>query len=377
MEVWRAATCVLLLAAGGLCAPCTVTECQLPDCHCSGTIVPGNLNPANVPQIVLVTLTDAIRQDLDFDYYSKLFNPNKTNPNGCPPTFTVFVSHPYTNYYEVQTMHSLRHEIADNSITRRGPSSWWAEANSTEWENEVGGMREILAKWAQIPAENVKGFRAPYLQNGGDTEFEVLAATLKLTYDTTRPTRMFMRPPMWPYTLDYDTIQECAIPPCPTASYPGFWEVPIIDLQDENGNPCNELAACAKPESEEAAYLLLKSNFDQHYNSNRAPFHVPLTAAWFETSPDTNFEATRRFFNDIMDMDHVWLVTISQAIEWVRNPTQNDELNEFEPWKCDGEPPAVCDQSAVNTCRYGDDTLITCTTPCPPNYPGYGNPDGN
>ncbi|CAH1263130.1 Hypp2631 [Branchiostoma lanceolatum] len=364
---------VLLSVVGGLCAPCSPHTCKLPACLCSGSRIPGGLAPENTPQIVLITLTDAATPELNYTFYTKLFNASKTNPNGCPPTFTAFVSHNYTNYFEVQTLHALGHEIADNSITRRNDSSWWKQANATEWENEVGGQLEILKKWGQIPAEDIKGFRAPYLQNGGDTEFKVLSRTLNFTYDTSLPE--FTPPHMWPYTLDFESTQECDFPPCPNASYPGFWEIPITKLVDEKGL-CNDLASCVKSDSEWLAYMLLKTNFIQHYTSNRAPFHIPLSAAWFMESNFT-LNATRRFFNDLVGLKDVWVVTISQAIEWIRKPTQNIDLMEFEPWKCDKEPPVVCADSAVNTCKYGSHYLYTCTTPCPKHYPDYGNPDGN
>ena len=59
---------------------------------------------------------------------------------------------------------------------------------------------------------------------------------------------------MFPYTLDYKSKQDCPIEPCPHCSWPGVWEQPMIDLEDEwigsnpscpeCGNACSMLDAC-------------------------------------------------------------------------------------------------------------------------------------
>ena len=59
---------------------------------------------------------------------------------------------------------------------------------------------------------------------------------------------------MFPYTLDYKSKQDCPIEPCPSCSWPGVWEQPMIDLEDEwigsnpscpeCGNACSMLDAC-------------------------------------------------------------------------------------------------------------------------------------
>lgn len=39
---------------------------------------------------------------------------------------------------------------------------------------EILGMRDILRKWGNVKAEDVKGYRAPYIQVGVNMEFKVL-----------------------------------------------------------------------------------------------------------------------------------------------------------------------------------------------------------
>ena len=44
---------------------CDLGQCQLPDCFCSpdGTRVPGNIDPAQVPQMITITFNGAVNSD--------------------------------------------------------------------------------------------------------------------------------------------------------------------------------------------------------------------------------------------------------------------------------------------------------------------------
>lgn len=78
-------------------------------------------------------------------------------------------------------------------------------------------------------------------------------------------------------------------------------------------------------------------------------------------------------------MSDVWVVTVSQGIEWIKSPTTLDKIEDFEPWKCDSPPPPGCPTSQCKTCYYPapDHVMRTCAPACPPNYPRVGDPDGN
>ena len=134
------------------------------------------------------------------------------------------------------------------------------------WVKEICGMKKTLEIFAGVKKQDVKGFRAPYLQSGGDVMFEAMAKC-GLTYDTSLPAgeliqcliaivahlfglKVFIfsfdifsstvgenKPPMWPYTLDYKSQQLCKIKPCPTQSHPGMWEVPMVYYDDEQSPP--------------------------------------------------------------------------------------------------------------------------------------------
>ena len=78
---------------------CDLSQCQLPDCFCSsdGTRVPGNIDPAQVPQMITITFNGAINTD-NINLYTRLFNGERQNPNGCSLKGSFYVSHKYTNF---------------------------------------------------------------------------------------------------------------------------------------------------------------------------------------------------------------------------------------------------------------------------------------
>lgn len=65
---------------------CDLSLCTLPECFCSkdGTLIPGRLEPSQVPQMILLTFDDAINFENWDLYTTKIFTPNRKNPNGCP-----------------------------------------------------------------------------------------------------------------------------------------------------------------------------------------------------------------------------------------------------------------------------------------------------
>ena len=45
----------------------------------------------------------------------------------------------------------------------------------TKWLNEMDGQRRIVAKFGNVPEEEIVGLRAPQLAIGGEEQFEVLS----------------------------------------------------------------------------------------------------------------------------------------------------------------------------------------------------------
>ena len=151
------------------------------------------------------------------------------------------------------------------------------------------------------------------------------------TYDSSMPVYE-NRPPSWPYTLDYKLFHDCMIPPCPTKSYPGVWEVPMVMWQDLNGGRCSMGDACANPADPDGVYKMIMKNFERHYTTNRAPFGLFYHAAWF-TQPHHK-EGFIKFLDAINAMNDVYIVTNWQALQWIRDPTPISRMNTFQPFQC-------------------------------------------
>uniref|UniRef100_A0A182J0W8 NodB homology domain-containing protein n=1 Tax=Anopheles atroparvus TaxID=41427 RepID=A0A182J0W8_ANOAO len=346
-------------------AKCRKDVCLLPDCYCGGKDIPGELPVEQLPQIVLLTFDDSVN-DLNKQLYQDLFERGRVNPNGCPITATFYVSHEWTDYSQVQNLYSDGHEMASHTVSH----SFGEAFSPKKWAREVAGQREILSAYGGVKLEDVRGMRAPFLSIGGNKMFKMLH-DFNFTYDSSMPVYE-NRPPSWPYTLDYKIFHDCMIPPCPTKSYPGVWEVPMVMWQDLNGGRCSMGDACSNPPEAEGVYKMIMKNFERHYTTNRAPFGLYYHAAWF-TQPHHK-EGFIQFLDAINSMKDVFIITNWQALQWVRDPTPLSRINSFTPFQCNyADRPKRCNNPKVCNLwhKSGVRYMRTCQ-PCPEIYPWTG-----
>jgi len=235
---------------------------------------------------------------------------------------------------------------------------------------------------ANISTADIQGMRAPFLQIGGDAMYQALFDG-GMGWECSRPTYNIRVPGLWPYTNDHHSVQDCQIPECPTKAYPGFWTVPIIDLIGGNGFPCPLIDNCSpKPESRDEMLELLRRNFMEQYNGNRAPLGFFSTSAAFLGSLpdyDERKEGYNLFLDFLGELDDVFIVSISKALEWVKGPVPLDEIADFVPWQSEGIRQNFC--PFPQSCRYNwsgsERYMMSCTVSCPPSYPWLFNPLGN
>ncbi|XP_039227195.1 uncharacterized protein LOC6526244 isoform X7 [Drosophila yakuba] len=347
-------------------AKCRKDVCLLPDCYCGGRDIPGGLNASDTPQFVLMTFDDAVNT-INIDLYEELFNnKSRKNPNGCSWRGTFYLSHEWTDYGMVQDLYSQGHEMASHSVSH----SFGEQFSQKKWTREIAGQREILAAYGGVKMSDVRGMRAPFLSVGGNKMYKMLYDS-NFTYDSSMPVYE-NRPPSWPYTLDYKIFHDCMIPPCPTRSYPGVWQVPMVMWQDLNGGRCSMGDACSNPSDADGVTKMIMKNFERHYTTNRAPFGLFYHAAWF-TQPHHK-EGFIKFLDAINAMQDVWIITNWQALQWVRDPTPISRINSFQPFQCDYSDrpkrcnnPKVCNLWHKSGVRY----MKTCQ-PCPDIYPWTG-----
>ncbi|XP_071107236.1 uncharacterized protein [Haliotis cracherodii] len=298
--------------------------CKPPDCMCCGDRMP--FPRKKTPQMVYFTFDDAVASQI-IPYYKKLFPPDRYNPNGCPIAMTLFVSDKDTIYSQVKDFYDHGMEIGVHSVTHD-------HLTPETFAQEAQGQKDKLVD-AGIPEKSITGWRSPYLEVEGNTQFQNLT-DLGFKYDATLSTAQtdgHGKSFPIPFTLDYGWPFSCRINDCPTKPHKGFWEVPVVELRMTHDRPCVYVDACPIPwGNQSAASELLWHNFNRYYEGNRAPLGFNMHAGWFYDS--TRLKAMDQFIKALSQKDDVYILTVSQVIEWLKNPTPLDAVKYFDPWGC-------------------------------------------
>lgn len=271
--------------------PCDRSKCVLPNCFCSqdGTFIPGNLEPRQVPQMILLTFSGAINE-LVLDHYKRIlgyasgnvnkFSPlgmqqTRVNPNKCGIKATFFVTHDYTNYAQVNWLAAQEHEIGLHSISHKMPELWWTDkANYSDWVEEIIGMREILLQLTNIGGEDqvikrddIVGMRAPFVKPGGEPMYQMIN-DFGLLYDSSLVAPR-LDIPLWPFTLDSRIPFECSNSPR-NRNQDQKKESNIrrkrkrqLSLQDQTSASIND---DEEDDNEESDWLAKPNSNDEHLN---------------------------------------------------------------------------------------------------------------
>lgn len=294
----------------------------------SGTIpvstqAPGELSREEIPQFIFVTFDDAVNPAI-YEMIGRI--SEHQHADGSPVGFTFFVSTHYTDYYLVHQLHAAGHEIGTHTITH----STGADTDFLTWVREIEGCREALHRLAGIPLEEISGFRAPYLKYNPAT-YEALHA-LGFDYSTSvsEPLGKHSLSPsemIWPYTLHDGLQQTTWTGTGPTSSLPNLMEIPLWLLFERDGNFHPE--EMDPSGTRESLVQLFKDNFLDRYNGNRVPLGIWLHAAPWLGSPSTpqkdNVEALNEFLAWALEKPNVWVVGMSKAVDWMRNPLPAEE----------------------------------------------------
>ena len=312
---------------------CSSYECRLPNCSCAGSGKHDVIPRSEVPQMVMFTFDDAL-YELVYEFYQSLFPKSLKNPNGCPISVTFFVSHKWTNYTKVGLLYRAGHEIGSHSLTHRMPQSWWGRGSYEDLRAEMEGQRNQLSRLADIPLSEIRGLRIPFLELGGDAQFWMMA-DVGFQYDATFMTSVNS----WPFTLDYPPPGlYCYNNHCPTRSHFGMWEVPLHLLTTVDGEKCIMIDVCSQENTDKADVLeYLWHNFNKSRNGNGAPFGVNMHATWFKVRH--HLEAMRSFIAALVQLDDVYIVSVHQALEWMRSPCRLQDAARFVPWRTSCRPP--------------------------------------
>ncbi|XP_076453010.1 chitin deacetylase 8-like isoform X2 [Babylonia areolata] len=321
--------CSMLLLASGVAsrsAQCVPgVNCKLPNCRCSNDdSIPGGIPAKYTPQIILVTFENAVNEG-NVGPYLDLFSGLK-NPNGCPALGTFYVQEKWTDMGVVKRLFDMGHEIGVNSIDGTLPHT------ATEWLGNITEVRRAITQVA-VPEKNILGVRAPELSPGGLAEFWAISVD-HLLYDASCATGSLAHVDslLWPYTYDFIPGVHCDIGESLDGTFPGLWQVLIADLEFK-GQRCASPAACTNVVSQNDAFEIFYNSFINHYHGKRSPFMMVINPEWV-TVPNKK-EGTIQFLKYVTSLNDVWIVTVSQALDWVRYPVPSWRAKSgYAPWGC-------------------------------------------
>lgn len=377
-NVFRPAACLgrrpaawvsVRLAAACVLAVTSASAVDMPP----STRPPGSLAPALTPQIVLLTFDDSVTT-ASYSLVQQVLT-NHFNPNGHAIKATFFVSLDSNNdYVSIRGLYDAGHEIAVHTMTHT------TDENTTEgrWQREIAGCKRTLSRLCGIPAEEIVGFRAPFLRPN-DKTFRVLFKRMFL-YDSTfreslsglstAPTNM-----IWPYTLDHGLQQVTDDKYNPNGNYPGLFEIPLW-VQFTN---TTAVTTMDPPEalSSNDVVALWKTNFLSRYNGNRAPYGVFLHAStadqWLSSPSNSAWRvgAVRDFIGWALTQPDTWFISCRDLVDYMLAPVPASAAAASPPFMTPERIPFPTSQ--ISRCSYpGSSTFSVCGA-CPPVAPNLTN----
>ncbi|KAJ8920598.1 hypothetical protein NQ315_004737 [Exocentrus adspersus] len=349
---------------------CTADVCKAEDgCRCATSQSPLS-DVKDAPQLISLTFDEAVTDDLYNNYWQPiLFNRN--NPDDTPIGATFFVPHEYTDYQRVNDLYNYGFEIAVHSITENNLQQYWRSASEEILEQEFGGQKKILTKFANIPEEDIIGVRTPQFQLAANYSIEAYMAS-GLVYDSSWPT--LPDHPLFPYTLDYLSNQQCLLgSKCPNEAFKGFWVLPINDLHGADNKECNTVSQCNITGTADEIADWLTKEVDAIRTGTRVPLTLVVESQWFGKT-ENSLEGFNKFLDRLTENKDVFLVTQKQVFEWMKNPVGLADFKTEFPQRS-----AACNTYSckLKSQSDGKDRYMNTCVPCPLNYPWLGNPEGN
>ena len=282
--------------------------------------------------MVILTFDDGVATK-NLKHLNQLFDKKLINPNGCPMKYTFFIND-IDNEYNVSTLLANKgHELASHSLTHKFPSSYWENISAKDFKEEMVGMKEKISRLSGV---KVSGARTPFLKLNGDASYQGLKEN-GFVWDSSivvGASQMNDKLPIWPFTLDKPLSKKyCVYSKCPNSSYPGLWELPLNRIYNEKKEACSLVDDCELPDGSQNVLKFLKDNFYNHYyTKKRAPFGMFLHISWLKWP--SIFQSAKSFLAEVAQLDDVYVVTVSQAIDWVKNPTPLSQISNLKSWNC-------------------------------------------
>ena len=82
-------------------------------------------------------------------------------------------------------------------------------------------------------------------------------------------------------------------------------------------------------------YDILLRDYHYQYDTNRTPFGVHMHPTYFYQGPaGDHLKAAQKFVKYAESLGDVWILTVSQVIDWMREPHNIEKAKSFPPWQC-------------------------------------------
>lgn len=361
------------------CNLCNADSCKLASgCYCPSTSIPGGIAKENTPQFVFMSLSGGLKESfINQTNFTDTFLKNNSiiDQKGCQVKPSLYITTDESDYNVVnlfQTIGALGFQSVTNKIS--------ATSTSTQLNAEYAKGMEFLQTYGQITTNNIKLVRNPNFQLA-DNYFSAIKS-YNFTTDSSIKENPYIRNSssrVWPYTLDYGLHNQMACTKdCPTSTYSGLWEFLIPTLYDSENNSVSMYELSMANYS--ASMDIVKKNFQDNYDSNRAPFGLVMNLDWLYLNKDEvdmkKYQFLQEFYSWMGSKDSVLFVSEDQIINWMLNPTAfaitkdsfqcppKIDLSEA----CEGNAPTYCDylndRSSMGICGPNKTDNV-----CPEEYP--------
>jgi peptidoglycan/xylan/chitin deacetylase (PgdA/CDA1 family) len=284
-------------------------QCTLPHCFNPGTSSP--LSPEETPQFVLLSHDDEIN--------SNTYEAFK-NVGICDSKITFFLMWSRIDCRYVQAFYNAGHEIALHTVNHHHLTG----VPLDQLRYEMLGVRDLVNSKCGIPFEDMKGFRAPYLETNENVR-KILYEDDYIEYDSSyNPYRRSMAP----FTMDSGLVKNSSLS---SESWPGLWQIPVNPVESDgfdavySMDPGRLSHAVYEPGETPGAFIpaeemldLLIENFQIQYNGSRLPFSVNFHTPWMNA--DGYSAALGEFLEYTSQLDDVYFITYSELVSWMRDP---------------------------------------------------------
>lgn len=204
-------------------------SCYDPDCNddcvCTSFSPPGGLPRSQTPQFILVTHDDAVHNHSATNI--EVTFGGLRHSNGCRVPCTFFAQASGSDADVIHSRWMLGDEFAAHAVDH--VSMQHPSVGDKERRAEILGSRHWLINEANLPAEDVVGYRAPFYK--GTPEQLQLIGENGFLYDASRIIMINedeIGGRIWPYPLERGVALAKKKKRAPT--YDGLWEVPAWQL---------------------------------------------------------------------------------------------------------------------------------------------------